>query len=96
MVARQRILRYLCDDKLENVKKMKKSAAITYWHMKGLQAQQIHKDMKKVITDNALSPATVYRWVAKLSGVDSQLKMNTASVALLKQALTKMLNLSKK
>ena len=50
----------------EKMRKNEKRAAITYWHMKGLQAQQIHKDMKEVLADNALSPATVYRWFAKL------------------------------
>jgi histone-lysine N-methyltransferase SETMAR len=48
------------------MEKNEKRAVIKYLHIKGFSPQQIHEDMLKVLTDDAPSQATVYRWVAEL------------------------------
>jgi [histone H3]-lysine36 N-dimethyltransferase SETMAR len=46
--------------------KTEKRAVIKYLYLKGFSPQKIHEDMKEVLSDDAPSPATVYRWVAEL------------------------------
>jgi len=42
-----------------------KRAVIKYLNLKGLTLNEISSDMKVVLGDNALSYATIYRWIAE-------------------------------
>jgi len=42
-----------------------KSAVIKYLNLKGLSPNEIAADMKIVMGDDALSYATIYRWIAE-------------------------------
>jgi transposase len=62
LVAGQRFICRLLDEKRKMEKKNEKRAVIKYLHMKGLSPQQIHEDMMEVLGGQA----TVYRWAAEL------------------------------